>query len=290
MLFRHLLVAASIISSMLISTHAAVAASIHIVAAENFYADIARQIGGDRVTVTSILSNPDDNPHLFEASPKVAKAISQAQIIIYSGAGYDDWMSKLLTRKTSLKPINVADLIAREPGDNPHIWYDPHTMLTLSLALKQSLIEQDPTHQSTYSQNWKKLVHSFHPLLARIDHLEQIYSGTPVTATEPVFGYMFAALGMKVRNLPFQMAVMNDTEPSVSQVKHFEDDLIHRRVKFLLYNNQVSDPSTERLKQLANKHQVPIVGATETMPKGLHYQEWISQELDAVQQALGKHS
>lgn len=288
MLLRRLFTMIALISSSLVSAYT-IAKPIHIVTAENFYADIAKQIGGQHVQVESILSNPDENPHLFEASPRVAKALSHAQIAIYSGAGYDDWMPKLLAEKTNLKPIDVANLVAREPGDNPHIWYDLHTMLTLALDLKYQLSQQDPAHHSTYQHNWQAFVKSIHPLLTRIDKIRHKYAGTPVTATEPVFGYMFAALGFKVRNLPFQMAVMNDTDPSISQVKHLEDDLIHQRVKFLLYNNQVSDPSTERLKNIALKHHVPIVGATETMPKGITYQQWITEELNAVQKVLSHH-
>ncbi|MEI8632699.1 zinc ABC transporter substrate-binding protein [Vibrio sp. PP-XX7] len=252
------------------------------------YADIAKQVGGEHVDVSSILANPDDNPHLFEASPKVARSIAESKIAIYSGIGYDDWMPKLLSGHSHIATINVSSLIGRQDGDNPHIWYDPHTMLTLALAVKQELSQIDPAHKDSYQHNWQQFVKSMHPILTQIDTLRQHYAGTEVTATEPVFGYMFNELGFKVRDLEFQMAVMNDTEPSVSQVKGLHNDLIEGKVAFLLYNNQVTEPMTEQLKSLAEKHQVAIVGATETMPKGMHYQDWITQELNAVQNALEK--
>ena len=113
------------------------AAPLNVVAAENFYGDVARQIGGPEVKVTSILSNPDQDPHLFEASPSVARNISGAQIVVYSGIDYDPWMEKLLgaARSSNRKVIVVAELIGKKTGDNPHIWYDPATMLAFAKAL-----------------------------------------------------------------------------------------------------------------------------------------------------------
>src|SRR5208282_1688483 len=114
---------------------------IDIVAAENFYGDLATQIGGPEVHVTSILSNPDQDPHLFEASPSVARALSAARIVVYNGIDYDPWMAKLLgaARSAERQTIVVADLIGRKTGDNPHIWYDPATMLACARALAAAL-------------------------------------------------------------------------------------------------------------------------------------------------------
>ncbi|MFM2481001.1 metal ABC transporter solute-binding protein, Zn/Mn family [Celerinatantimonas sp. YJH-8] len=263
-----------------------VAKTIHIVAAENFYADIAEQIGGQQVDVSSILSNPEQNPHLFEVSPKVAKSLAQADLAIYSGIGYDDWMPKLLSNYTQLKTIQVAALAARQNGDNPHIWYNPYTMLTLGYALKEQLSQLAPKHQQEFEHNWQQFSQSMHTLFTQIDTIRAQYAGTPVTATEPVFGYMFNLLGFKDLNQAFQTAVMNDTDPSISQQKQFENSLSDHKVAFLLYNNQVSEPATEQLKKLAQTHHVAIVGATETMPENIHYQHWIHNELNAIAKVL----
>ncbi len=118
--------------------------------------------------------------------------------------------------------------------------------------------------------------------LAKIAALRQRLAGTPVTATEPVFGYMFAALGMQVRDMPFQMAVMNNTEPGASDVAAFENDLQQHRVKLLVYNSQASDPIAARMMRLAKASHIPVVGATETEPPGKTYQAWMMSELDAV--------
>jgi zinc/manganese transport system substrate-binding protein len=261
---------------------------VAIVAAENFYGDVAWQIGGPDVRVTSILSNPDQDPHLFEASPSVGRAISGARIVVYNGIDYDPWMAKLLgaTRASDRRVIVVADLARRKTGDNPHIWYDPATMLACARALGEALSAEDPAHQADYQQRLAKFEASLQPITAKIAALRQRLAGTPATATEPVFGYMFAALGMEVRNQPFQLAVMNNTEPSATDVAAFEHDLRTHAVKLLIYNSQANDPVAARMERIARAVHIPVVGAAETEPPGNTYQTWMMDELEAVDKAL----
>jgi zinc/manganese transport system substrate-binding protein len=267
---------------------ASAAGPITIVAAENFYGDVAQQIGGPDVKVTSILTNPDQDPHLFEASPSVGRGLAAARIVIYSGIDYDPWMEKLLAavHNSERKSIVVADLVGRKTGDNPHIWYDPATMRAAAKALADDLSEADPAHRAGYDERRAKFEASLQPIDTKIAALRGRLAGTPVTATEPVFGYMFEALGMQVRNLPFQLAVMNNTEPSASDVAGFESDLKTHQVKLLVYNSQASDPIAERMLKLAKASHIPVVGATETEPPGKHYQAWMLGELAAVDHAL----
>ena len=267
---------------------AVAAEPIHVVAAENFYGDIAQQIGGPTVKVTSILSNPDTDPHLFEASPSVARSLSDAQIVIYNGIDYDPWMADLLdaSKAPDRKSIVVADLIGKKSGDNPHVWYDPATMVALARAMKDALVAADPANQAEYEKRLTAFEDSLKPVQDKIGELKKRSAGGPVTATEPVFGYMFDALGMVVRNEPFQLAVMNDTEPSPSQIAAFEDDLKAGKVKLLVYNSQASDPLAERMLKLARAVKIPVVGATETEPPGSTYQAWMTKELVAVDKAL----
>jgi zinc/manganese transport system substrate-binding protein len=266
------------------------AGPIAVVAAENFYGDVARQIGGPEVKVTSILGNPDADPHLFEASPSVARAVSAAQIVIYNGIDYDPWAAKLLgaTRSSDRKAIVVVDLVGKKPGDNPHIWYDPKTMPALAKALAADLSRADPAHQAAYQRRLLRFRQSLRPIMAKVAALRQRLAGTPVTATEPVFGYMLDALGMRVRNQRFQFAVMNNTEPSASDVAAFEDDLRMHRVRMLVYNSQASDPIAALMLDIARASHIPVVGATETEPPGKTYQTWMGSELDAVDRALPK--
>ena len=264
--------------------------AVTIVAAENFYGDVARQLAGPDATVTSILGNPDDDPHAFEATPSVARAIADARIVIANGADYDPWMEKLLgaSRSASRTMINVAALVGRKPGDNPHLWYEPATMPAFAKALAAALTAADPAHRVVYQQRLEAVLASLKPIDAKVALLRQKHAGTPVTATEPVFGYMAAALGLVMRNERFQLAVMNDTEPSASDVAAFEDDLRQRRVKLLIYNSQATDESARRLLEIARRSKIAVIGVTETEPRGKTYQDWMQDQLDALDDALAK--
>jgi zinc/manganese transport system substrate-binding protein len=277
---------------LIASTSVALAAPIKIVAAENFYGDIAKQIGGPDVSVTSILSNPDQDPHLFELSPSVARDVSATRIVIYNGIDYDPWMEKLLgaARSDDRKTIVVADLIGKKIGDNPHIWYDPVTVSALAKKLSDTLIAEDPANKAGYEQRLARFEESLKPIHGKIGELRQRFAGTPVTATEPIFGYVFDALGMEVRNQTFQLAVMNNTEPSASDIAGFENDLKTHRVKLLVYNSQATDPTADRMRKIAKAAGIPVVAAVETAPADENYQSWMMNELDAVERALSKEA
>jgi zinc/manganese transport system substrate-binding protein len=264
------------------------AGAISIVAAENFYGQVAQQIAGANATVNSILGNPNQDPHLFEASPSVARLLSSAAIVIYNGADYDPWMTKLLsaTRSPGREVIIVADLVHRKAGDNPHLWYDPPTMPAYAKTLAAALSERDPAHKSEYDGNLYSFLASMQPVDAKIAKLRQIFNGVPVTATEPVFGYMAAALGFNMRNERLQIAVMNSTEPRTSDVAAFETDLRSHAVRLLFYNSQATDVAAQRLVRIAEQSKVPLVGVTETGPPGKNYRDWMMSELNAIAQAL----
>ncbi len=267
-------------------------AMISIVAAENFYGDVAQQLAGPDATVTSILSNPDQDPHLFEASPSVARNLSTAAIVVYNGADYDPWMAKLLaaSRSANRKIIIVASLVHKKAGDNPHLWYDPATMPAYAKAVTAALVERDPSHRADYDQRLQAFLVSLQPLDAKIADLRGKFTGRPVTATEPVFGYMAMALGLKMRNERFQLAVMNNTEPRASDVAAFENDLRKHLVQLLLYNSQASDAAAQRMVRIAQDAKIPVVGVTETEPAGTTFQDWVMGELNAVAQALSNAS
>lgn len=267
---------------------AAAEKTINIVAAENFYGDIAAQLGGRHVNVVSILNNPDQDPHLFEASASTARALAAAQIVIYNGADYDPWVDKLLSasKRSRWKPLVVADLIERKSGDNPHLWYLPRAMAALAKALSANLTGLDPANRDEYVGRLQLFDLSLAALEHKIGAMRERFKGTPVTATEPVFGYMAAALGLAMRNARFQLSLMNGTEPGTSDVAAFEDDLRTRRVKVLIYNSQTSDAATERLKSIATRSGVPIVGVSETEPAGKTYQEWMTDQLRTLEEAL----
>jgi zinc/manganese transport system substrate-binding protein len=265
---------------------------IDVVAAENFYGGVAKQIGGERVSVVSILSNPDQDPHLFEVSPAIIRQIAAAQIVVYNGADYDPWIEKLLevTTKPGRVAITAADLVNCKAGDNPHLWYDPATMPAVASALAAALTAADPAHKDDYAARLKTFLASLGPLNDKIAAIRGKYGGTPVTATEPVYGYMAEALKLKMRNERFQLDVMNDTEPSARDVAAFEQDLKARRVRVLFYNKQASNNVVSHLIDLARASNIPVVGVTETAPAGLSYQDWMLMQLDETQHALAAPS
>jgi zinc/manganese transport system substrate-binding protein len=262
--------------------------TIPVVAAENFYADVVKQLGGDRVQVTSILNNPDEDPHLFEASPKTARALQHAALVVYNGADYDPWMDKLLAVSKGDKrtTIVVAQLVGRKSGDNPHLWYDPATMPVVAKAVSGFLVQADPAHKSDYDARLATFLASLKAIDNRVAVLNSHYKGVPVTATEPVFGYMADAIGFEMRNRRFQLAVMNDTEPSAADIAAFENDLRERRVHVLIYNSQATEALTKRMLKLAKDSRLPSVSVTETLPAGKTFQQWMISQLDALSGAL----
>jgi zinc/manganese transport system substrate-binding protein len=271
----------------LLAAHAA-DAPIAVIAAENFYGDVARQIGGDRVAVVSVMSNPDQDPHLFETAPSTVRQIADAQVAILNGADYDPWMAKLLAvaPHPGRAVIDVARLAGRKSGDNPHLWYDPATMPLAAKAMAAAFSAADPAHKHDYETRLASFLASLKPVNDRIAAIRGKFAGAAVTASEPVFGYMAAALGLTMRNEKFQVAIMNDTEPSARDVAGFEDDLRHRKVKVMFFNKQASDKAVERLVALARRSNIPVVGVTETMPAGVTYQQWMLNELNDTERAL----
>ena len=258
------------------------AQSLNIVAAENFYGGVAHQIAGDAATITSILSNPNQDPHEFQTDAATARAVEGADIIIYSGIGYDDWMQKLLglEGKPGRTVICVADLIGAKTGDNPHIWYNPRTMP--ALAEKLGAILKDPGKAAAFEKSMGEVT-------VKIAEIKAAHAGTPVTATEPVFGYMADALGFKMLNYSFQIAVMNDTEPSFKDTSAYEKSLKTGAVKMLFYNSQVTDPATQRMQSMAKENHIPVVGVTETQPpESKTYAAWMVSELNGVEKGFAE--
>jgi zinc/manganese transport system substrate-binding protein len=259
--------------------------TIGIVAAEHVYGDLAQQLAGANA---SIMSNPDEDPHLFEASPSVARLLSGSAIVVYNGAECDPWMAKLLaaSRSPNRKVIIVANLVHKKAGDNPHLWYDPPTMPAYAKALTAMLADHDPAHKADYQQRLGTFLASLQPMATKITELRAKNSGTPVMATEPVFGFMAIASGFNMRNERFQLAVMNNAEPRVSDVAAFENDLRTHAIRLLLYNSQATGAAAQRLVKIAQQAEIPVVGVTETEPAGKTYRDWMMGQLDAAAQAL----
>jgi len=265
---------------------------IDVVAAENQYGDVAAQVGGAYVRVTSLMSNPGTDPHTFEASVAVAREVGQAGLVVQNGLGYDSFINSIESAapSTSRKIVNAQELL-RLPDStpNPHLWYDPATMQKVASAIAADLSAIQPAHTAYFSARARTFTRS---LSAWRRALASVPENTRVASTEPVADYLLDAAG--ARNLTpwsFQAAVMNGTDPSPQDVADEKTLISQRRVGALIYNEQVTDPLTESLIGLAHSRHVPVVGVYETMPQpGYDYQSWMLAETSALRKAVMNHT
>lgn len=261
-----------------------VVAALHIVAAENVYGDLAQQLGGEYVQVRSILNSPKQDPHIFSVTPSIAKAVADADIVILNGLGYDVWMEKLLSNsgRKERQILNVAQLLGKKTGENPHLWYNPDTMPRVAERLVHLLQEQDPIHRDYYTQRLQQFQTDYQSLRALIALMKQRFQGISMIAVEPVFDDMAEALGWTIDAKGLSQSVMNHVEPTPSQIKQFEDALRGRKVNIMIYNNQVNASLTTRLQGLAKQAHIPTMGIAEVQPKGMTYVQWMTQQLNEL--------
>jgi len=260
------------------------------VGAENEYADVMSQIGGKYVQVSAIMSNPNSDPHTFEASPGVAQTVGSAKLIVQNGLGYDDFMDKIesASPSNSRKVIDVQHLLGLpDSTPNPHLWYDPKTMPAVAKAVAARLSALQPGHAAYFKAREARFQQSMQPWLAALSQFSTRHPGTAVATTEPVADYMLEAAGIK--NLtPFSMQadIMNDTDPPPQDISLQESLFSQHRVQVFVYNQQVTDTITQDFLNAAASAGVPVVGVYETMPPGYHYQSWMMAELNALQKAV----
>ena len=264
------------------------------VGAENEYANVIGQIGGQYVKVSSILSDPNTDPHTFEASPSVAEVISAAQLIVQNGVGYDGFMNKIeaASPNTKRKVIVVQDVLGL-PTDtpNPHLWYSPKTMPAVASAVAKDLEKLDPSHASYFRKNLSTFDASLQPWLRSIAAFKATYPDTPVAVTEPVADYLLKAMGMRILTpFVFQADIMNGVDPAPEDISLEEGFFTKQEVKVFCYNQQVVDSLTSTIKQTAISAKVPVVGVYETMPTpGYDYQSWMLAEVKAIEAAITHH-
>lgn len=260
-------------------------AKIQIVASTNVWGDIASQVGGDHVQVTSILSDPSADPHLFEADAKTASQIASAQIVVTNGLGYDEFMNKLLdvAPDSSRTILTVSTIMNAKSDANPHLWYDLLRVPEVAVALQDKLVDIDPIHAADYRRNTEAFTASLNSALSEY---QKPHTGG-VTYTERVPEYMLQSL--QLSNLTpksFAESVENGVEPSPQQVQEFEKVLKSGQVKVLIYNNQTTNDVTEQIKKTAQDAGVKVVGVSETLTKGKNFQTWQLGQLNAILEAL----
>jgi zinc/manganese transport system substrate-binding protein len=260
------------------------------VGAENTYANVISQVGGKYVSVTAIESNPNTDPHTFEASPSVAQVISSAQLVVQNGLGYDTYMDKIETAAPNpdRKVVDVQELLGRpDATPNPHLWYSPGTMPAVARALASDLASIQPRHAAYFRANAQKFTRSLNPWLQAMAQFRQAHPGTPVATTEPVGNYMLQAAGARILT-PFglQADIKNGVDPAPQYVTQQNDLFRTHKVQVFLYNQQVTDPLTQTFLSQAKQAGVPVVGVYETMPAGYTYQSWMLAEVHALDRAV----
>lgn len=262
---------------------------LQVVAAENFYGDIAKQLGANHVEVTSILSDPNVDPHEYESNVQDAIAISHANIVIENGDEYDTWMDKLLSASPNKdRAVLVGFKLANHPlKDNPHVWYGLDNIQIIAAKITDTLKQQDPAHASEYDQNLVKFDASLQPIEQKMNDIKTKYANTPVGLTETIYLYQTQPLSLNVLTpIAFERAIAEGNDPSAQDVATTNDQITKMQIKVLIYNKQTITPITTNLQNEAKQNNIPVVPVTETMPTSNHYQSWMMDQLTNLEQAL----
>src|SRR5579864_314398 len=266
---------------------------IHVVAAENFWGSLAAQLGGNRVQVTSIITNPATDPHDYEPTALDARTMAGAQMAIVNGVGYDPWAPKLLAANPvgGRIVLTVGDLVGVKPGGNPHRWYSPSNVQTVIAAIVRDYSKLDPKDTAYFRAQQAQLETRG---LAEYEHLvstiKRRFGGTPVGASESIFAPLAQALGLKlITPYSFLKAISEGTEPTASDKTTIDRQIAKKQIKVWVFNSQNSTPDVARFTEAARKRHIPVVAITETLsPATASFQQWQVHELKALASALRK--
>ncbi len=267
---------------------------LNIVAGENFWGSIVSQLAGRAGHVTSVVTDPNADPHNYESSSDDARGFAGADYVVLNGAGYDSWADKLLAGNPNAKRrvFTVATLLGKKEGDNPHFWYNPDYVTQVADQVTADLKVLDPGDAAYLDGQRRGLDAAMSPVRARLAAIKAKFAGTPVASTESIFVYLGAYLGLDVVSPPeFMQAVAEGNDPTASSVAQFEDLLSKKKAKILVYNEQTATLVTTNIKKLATNQNIPVVGVTETIqPPDLTFEEWFGAELIDLQNALNANA
>ena len=256
---------------------------VDVVAAENFWGNIAAQIGGRDVKVTSLITNPNADPHLFETNAHDAALLAQAKIVIENGAGYDTWMGSLLSADGGQPDIANAASVLRVGGSdpNPHLWYDLPRVPSVAAAIATTLTRVAPKDAATFRKNLATFDASLKPLDATLATIKKDFHNVSVAYTERVPGYLLADAELNVKTPPgFARSIEDGTDPGAADTVAMRQLLTNRDINVLLYNVQTVTPVTSQMRALAVQHHIPVVGVSETMPANTaSYQQWQESQM-----------
>jgi zinc/manganese transport system substrate-binding protein len=263
---------------------------MQIVAAENFWGSLVQQLAGSCGNVTSIVTDPNADPHEYESNAADARDITNARLVIVNGVGYDDWALKLISASNNPNQtvLNAANLLNVPNGSNPHLWYNPDYVNRTVKQMYLDLVAIDPSHAGYYKQNYANVTASLAQIDNRMTQIRQRFAGTRVASTESIFVYLANATGLDLISPPaFMDAVAEGNDPPVQSVIDFQNQLESGNVSVLVYNEQTVTPLTQQMKQIAVQHNVTIVGVTETIqPPDVPFETWMNGQLLQLQNAL----
>lgn len=269
---------------------------ISVVASTNVYGDIAKQIGGASISVDSIINDPSQDPHSYEADAQVQLALSRADVVIENGGGYDDFVDTLLkgAGKSDAAVINVANVSGRNQkpatGEfNEHLWFDYPTISKLAAKLAARFTKLDASRASAFAANLAKFDASISVLEADELALKKAHSGVGVAITEPVPLYLLDAAGLANKTpAAFSAAVQNGTDVAPLVLRNTLGLFTRHDVKALVYNEQTSGPETQQVLAAARAAGIPVIPVRETLPAGKSYLEWMTDTLAALKTALAR--
>jgi zinc/manganese transport system substrate-binding protein len=262
-----------------------------VVAAENFWGSIASQLGGSRVTVTSIIDNPNADPHDYEPTAADARSFATASFVIENGVGYDPWAQRLLDANPvpSRAVLDVGTLVGEPTGGNPHRWYSPTDVQRVIDAITTQYMKIDPGNASYFTEQRTafetKGLAQYHAIIAEI---KSRYAGTPVGASESIFALMAPALGLKLITPPsFLTAISEGTEPTAADKATIDHQIATHEIEVYVYNSQNATPDVQRQIDEARAAGIPVSTITETLvPAGATFQAWQVAQLQALEAAL----
>jgi zinc/manganese transport system substrate-binding protein len=266
---------------------------ISVVAAENLWGSIANQLGGDRVMVRSIITNPDTDPHDYRATAHDARQLATAQFVIVNGAGYDPWTRGLLTAHPlpGRTILDVGELVGVPVGANPHFWYDPALVHQVVRQIAADYKRIDPRHASYFSRKKSALeAHYFARYDSLVNSIRTKYAGTPIGASDNVVIPLAAALDLNVLTpRSFLDAISQGNRPTVADKTVIDAQIRQKQIKVYVSNSQDATSDVAAEVQAAESEGVQVATVTETLaPADISFQEWQVRELRDLQAALAR--
>lgn len=266
------------------------ASKIKVVATTNFYGEVAKAVGGQHVQVTAVIKQPSVDPHDYEPTATIAATVTNADIVLANGLGYDGWMNKLVKNAPDATYLRVGETIMHQKaGVNEHLWYNAKTMPAVAKALAAQYAQVQPQYKAQFKANAHRYIASLKPVdqaRAKVKKAAKSLATKQVLVSEPVFDYALQDLGFKVTNKNFENAVEKGTDPSPKVIKTMQTQLKKRQVAFFVQNKQVSDKIVTNMVKLAKQNQVPVLQVTETKPANQTYQQWMVSQYDALAKLL----